>query len=120
MQALQGMAWLLSLQLVGEVLARLLGLPFPGPVIGMVLLLGALRFAAVRAPVAQAAGFLLQHLSLLFVPAGVGVVGHLDELSRTGLPLLVALVVSTVLAIAVGALTFAAVARMTGSKADIE
>ena len=111
MQALQGMAWLLSLQLVGEVLARLLGLPFPGPVIGMVLLLGALRFAAVRAPAAQAAGFLLQHLSLLFVPVGVGVITHLDLLGRYGLRLAAVIVLSTWVGLAVTALTLRALLR---------
>ncbi|MBI1170161.1 CidA/LrgA family protein [bacterium] len=112
---------LLLCQLVGEAVSRALHLPLPGPVLGLILMLAGFALwpgllNRVR-PLAQ--GF-LGHLSLLFVPAGVGVVGHLDELSRTGLPLLVALVVSTVLAITVGALTFAAVARWTGSRADIE
>ena len=65
-------------------------------------------------PVAR--GF-LGHLSLLFVPAGVGVVGHLDVFGHQGAALLMALIVSTVLAIAVGAVTFAAVARLMGDKA---
>ena len=50
MKALQGFAWLLCLQLAGEVLARVLKLPFPGPVIGMVLLMPALGWPAVREP----------------------------------------------------------------------
>lgn len=107
---------LLLCQLVGETAARALGLPLPGPVLGMVLMI--LGFALVPGllamvrPVAQG---ILGHLTLLFVPAGVGVVGHLDRLGGQGLAILVALVVSTVLAIAAGALTFAAVARRTGS-----
>ena len=73
MTALRGLAWLLVLQSLGEVLARGLALPFPGPVVGMVLLLLALRWRVVREPVALCADFLLSHLSLLFVPVGVGV-----------------------------------------------
>ncbi len=111
MQALQGLAWLLVLQLVGEVLARALALPFPGPVIGMVLLLGALRVPAVRAPVAQAASFLLQHLSLLFVPVGVGVITHLDVLGHYGLRLALVIVLSTWVGLAVTALTLRALLR---------
>ncbi|MFC2970058.1 CidA/LrgA family protein [Acidimangrovimonas pyrenivorans] len=106
---------ILLCQLAGEVAARALGLPLPGPVIGMALLLAALvlspRLVARVRPVAQG---ILGNLSLLFVPAGVGVVGHLGVLTREGPALLVALVLSTVLAIAVGALVFAAVARLVG------
>jgi holin-like protein len=108
---------LLAFQLVGETIARASGAPLPGPVIGMVLLLGMLvalpGFAALMRPVATG---ILAHLSLLFVPAGVGVVGHFAALGGQTLALLVALILSTVLAIAAGALTFAAVARMTGSR----
>ncbi|NUB46632.1 CidA/LrgA family protein [Fertoebacter nigrum] len=107
---------LLMCQLAGEAAARALALPLPGPVLGMVLLLAGFavfpRLVDVVRPVAQG---ILGHLSLLFVPAGVGVVGHLGLLGQSGLPILLALLVSTVLAIAVGALTFAAVARWTGN-----
>lgn len=108
-------AILLMFQLAGEVTARALGLTVPGPVLGMVFLLVAFlalpRIAAMVRPTAQG---LLQHLSLLFVPAGVGVVGHLDRLGAQGGPILVAIVASTVLAIVVGVLTFIGVARLTG------
>lgn len=60
----------------------------------------------------------LRHLSLLFVPAGVGVVGHLRLLEENALAIGVALIGSTVLAIAVGALVFRAVARLTEGKPD--
>ncbi|MDO9357590.1 MAG: CidA/LrgA family protein, partial [Polaromonas sp.] len=39
MQGLRGLAWLLLLQSLGELLSRALSLPFPGPVVGMILLL---------------------------------------------------------------------------------
>lgn len=106
---------LLLLQLVGEATAFATGLPIPGPVIGLVLLVVLLNLR--RRPLGsleQTCTGLLRHLSLLFVPAGVGVVGHLDELAANGLPLALALVGSTVLAIAVGALVFRAVARAMG------
>lgn len=106
-------------QLAGEALSRTLSLPLPGPVLGMVLMVVALtvspRLAAVVSPVAQG---ILSHMSLLFVPAGVGVVGHLAALGDQGGPILLAILGSTVLSIAAGALTFAAVARLTGSRDD--
>ncbi|MDO9403081.1 MAG: CidA/LrgA family protein [Polaromonas sp.] len=101
MPALRGLAWLLVLQSIGELLARGLSLPFPGPVIGMVLLLGALQWTPVREPVAACAGFLLSHLSLLFVPVGVGVMTHLSLVSQYGVRMLVVIGVSTLVGLVV-------------------
>ena len=104
MQALTGMAWLLALQSLGELLSRGLALPFPGPVVGMVLLLLALNVRAVREPVGQCADFLLSHLSLLFVPVGVGVMTHLPLLGEYGGRMLAVIVLSTGIGLAVTAL----------------
>ena len=104
MKALQGLAWLLALQSAGEALSRLLQLPFPGPVVGLMLMLLALRWKRVRDSVQGAAEFLLAHLSLLFVPVGVGVMTHLGLLSQYGLRMMVALVLSTWIGLAVTAL----------------
>ena len=108
MSALRGLTWLLVLQSIGEVLSRGLQLPLPGPVVGLVLLLGALNWAPVRDSVAAVADFLLSHLSLLFVPVGVGVMVHLDVLGRYGLRLAVVIVVSTAVGLAVTALVLRA------------
>lgn len=64
----------------------------------------ALRWRFIRDPVSAAAEFLLAHLSLLFVPVGVGVITHLDLVSHYGLRLLIVIVASAWLAIAVTAL----------------
>ncbi|WP_459614741.1 CidA/LrgA family protein [Bordetella sp. 2513F-2] len=95
MTPLIGFTWLLVLQALGVAVSHLLALPFPGPVVGMVLLLGLLRWPLVRRPVSQAAQWLLSHLSLLFVPVGVGVITHLGALSQYGVRILVVIVVST-------------------------
>lgn len=102
---LQGLAVLLLLQSLGELLARALHLRIPGPVLGMILLVGVLRWPPVRAPLQAAASALLQHLSLLFVPVGVGVMLHTDLLQAHGLRLLVVVVVSTWVGLAVTVLT---------------
>ena len=111
MNALRGFAWLLVLQSAGELLAHALHLPFPGPVVGMVLLLVALRHPAVQASVASAAGFLLSHLSLLFIPVGVGVMTHLALLGQYGLRMLLVIVLSTWAGLAVTALVLRALVR---------
>ncbi|ARU06658.1 CidA/LrgA family protein [Comamonas serinivorans] len=103
MQALMGLMWLLVFQAGGELLAQSLGLALPGAVLGMALLVVALRWRAVREPVAACADFLLTHLSLLFVPAGVGVLAHMGLVTQHGLVLLVILLVSTAIGLVVTA-----------------
>ena len=99
---LRALTVLVLCQFAGEVVARAAGLPLPGPVVGLILLLVVLIFTqgpdeALR----DTSNGLLRHLSLLFVPAGVGIVTQLDALERDWLPILVAILVSTVLGIAV-------------------
>jgi holin-like protein len=93
---------ILTLQLVGEVLRIALSLPVPGPVIGMGLLfLGLLIRRPASTGLEQTAFALLDNLSLLFVPAGVGVMLHMPLLAAEWRPVLTALIGSTVAAIAV-------------------
>jgi holin-like protein len=103
MTGLQGLVALLLCQSLGELLARGTAVPLPGPVLGMLLCLALLQWPAARPVVGTAAEPLLQHLSLLFVPVGVGVIAHLDRVAAHGLPMLVALLVSTLCGLAVTA-----------------
>lgn len=118
MQALRGITWLLLMQSMGEVMARGLHLPLPGPVVGMLLLLAALRFPLVSDSVRPVADFLLQHLSLLFVPVGVGVMTHVAVLSQYGLRIAVVIVLSTWISLAVSALVLRALMKNHPSEAD--
>ena len=107
------LATLLCCQLAGESIARLSGIPVPGPVIGLVLLFALLAARrGVAAELQSAADGLLRHLSLLFVPAGVGVMLHAARLEAEWPAILAAIVVSTALTIAVTALVFRLVARL--------
>ena len=106
-------ALLLGFQLAGEVLVRLLALPVPGPVAGMVLLFALLAVrGGVPAGVASVANGLLAHLALLFVPAGVGIVAYTGRLGGIWPRLLLVLVVSTLVAVAVTALALSACRRL--------
>ena len=112
---------ILLCQLLGEAIAHGTGVPVPGPVIGLVLCvlllvardrIGRFAPAELRDETFERTGRgLLSHLSLLFIPAGVGVVQRLDVLAGNALPIAVALVVSTVLSLGVTAWVFSAVAR---------
>jgi len=107
-----GLATLLLFQLLGEVIVIVLRLPVPGPVVGMVLLFLALLWRG-RVPqdLESTAQGMLHHLALMFVPAGSGIVVYLALLGQEWLPITVALIGSTVLTIAVTALTLQTVIR---------
>ncbi|GJD34772.1 CidA/LrgA family protein [Methylobacterium aerolatum] len=120
------LALILLAQLLGEALARGLGLPVPGPVIGMGLMVlflvardakGGHLARVLPAPLTNGtletmAKGLLVNLSLLFVPAGVGVVGRLDLIRTQGLKLGIILIVSTALSLLTTVLVFRAVANL--------
>lgn len=106
---LNALTLLLAFQLTGEVIARGLDLPVPGPVLGMALLFLTLVLrGGPGEELKQTSGTLLQHLSLLFVPAGTGVMLHLHRLQDEGLALVAALIVSTLAGMAVTALVLKA------------
>ncbi len=109
---------LLLCQLAGEALARATGLPVPGPVLGLLLLLLllALRQRLWQQPpwpaLKSTANGFIANLTLLYVPAGVGLMVHLDRLAADWLPLLAALIGSTLVTLVVTALVFRGVSRL--------
>ena len=113
---------ILPCQLAGEVIVRGLGLPMPGPVVGLLFLLLLLlardRFVALaRGPLQQdgvenASRGLLAHLSLLFVPACVGVVQKLDLVAEHGIAVAVVLAISVVVTLLVTVATFLVASRL--------
>jgi len=113
---------ILLCQLVGEVAVRALAVPVPGPVVGLVLLLLLLlardRYPALaRGPlgndgVESASRGMLANLSLLFIPAGVGVVQKLDLLAEHGVAILVILAVSVIVTLLATVATFVAASSL--------
>lgn len=113
---------ILLCQLAGEIVVRGLALPIPGPVIGMLLLLVLLLLRDRATLFAQgplqgggvenAAKGLLAHLSLLFVPAGVGVVQKLDILAQHGIAIVTVLAISVVITLLVTVATFLVISKL--------
>jgi holin-like protein len=116
--ALQGLALLLVLQAAGELVVKAAGLPLPGPVLGLAMLLPLLAWSPVAGRVEAVATVLLQHLSLLFVPVGVGVIVHLGALAPLGWKLLVVIVASTWVGMVVTALVLRALLGSTPAGAQ--
>jgi holin-like protein len=125
---IRGFFILLLFQLIGEVLAREFALPAPGPVIGLALLVAALAGwdawrpfddeALASSDLGRAATGLLGNLSLLFVPAGVGVVQYLGLLQAQGVALATALIVSTVLTMLATVGVFLFIKRLIGPRSE--
>ncbi|MGB0126728.1 MAG: CidA/LrgA family protein [Rhodocyclaceae bacterium] len=110
---LTGLTFLLLFQLAGEVLVQALALPLPGPVLGLMLMFLALLVQGkVPPPLREASSGILQHFSILFVPAGAGVLLHAERIGTDWLPIAAALLVSTLLSIAVTALTLRLLMRV--------
>lgn len=112
---------ILLCQLAGEIVVRSLAWPIPGPVLGMLLLfillllrdraalfaIGPLQGGGVE----NAARGLLAHLSLMFIPAGVGVVQRLDLLAEHGVAIAGVLAISVVITLLVTVGTFLVISR---------
>ncbi|GJE77066.1 CidA/LrgA family protein [Methylorubrum suomiense] len=121
-----GLTLILLAQLLGEACARAVGVPVPGPVIGMALLLAFLVLRDRWRPASHrllppplvdgglenTAKGLLAHLSIMFVPAAVGIVGKLDVLASHGIALAIVLCLSVTLTLVTTVLTFVAVSRL--------
>lgn len=116
---IQALTLLFICQLTGEVVVRALGIVFPGPVLGMALLFaGLLIFGRAGAALEGVAETILRNLSLLFVPAAVGMMQQVELIRAYWLAISVALVLSTLLTLTVTVLTFRAVARLGAKRVE--
>ena len=119
---------ILLCQLAGEAMVRGIGVPMPGPVIGLMFLLVLLllrdRFAVLARGPLQGDGVestsrgLLANLSLLFVPAGVGVVQKLDLIVDHGIAFLGVLAISVLITLLVTVGTFIVASRLMTREED--
>ena len=99
---LNALTLILCCQLAGEFTVRATGITAPGPVIGMIFLLIILLIkGSLKKDLEITANSLLTNLSLLFVPAGVGLMMHFQLIGEEWLPITISLIVSTILTIAI-------------------
>lgn len=118
---LVGLSMLLMFQLAGEIVAYLLGGWVPGPVVGMAMVAVVLTISRstnflerVHQQTVAASSMILANLGILFVPAGVGIVQHLDLIRDRGFVLLAIVLLSTVVTLAVTVWVFILVKRLSG------
>ena len=108
---------ILSCQLLGEIIVVASGLPLPGPVVGMALLfIGLLIRGGIPEGLDRMADGLLSHLSLLFVPAGVGVMLHAQLIGAELLPLAASIIISTMITIVITAWIMQSLSRKSAAR----
>ncbi|MCC2595453.1 CidA/LrgA family protein [Pusillimonas sp. MFBS29] len=106
---------LFLMQAAGEVLARLTGLPLPGALIGMLLMLAALMvYGRVPAGLRDTCHHMLKHLMLLFIPPVAGIMLYIGPLEREWIPFLLACIAGVGLTVVVTAVTLRWMLRITG------
>lgn len=121
MTTIHAFALLLVFQLIGEAGVQGLGLPVPGPLLGMLLLFAALLLRGhLPDALREAANALLRHLMLLFIPAVTGVMMYFDRIAREWLPFMASCLVGAALTMVVTALTLRWMLRITGTPRDHE
>jgi holin-like protein len=94
---------LMMFQFAGEALVSCIGISFPGPLCGMVLLLAYLYLrGGPSEDLSNVGSRLIDNLGLLFVPAGTAIVAYGTLFATDGIAILAALIASTLLAVLVG------------------
>lgn len=95
---LQGFALLLSLQWLSTVIISFLGIPFPPPLLGMIILTILLCTGIIKENyIEDICGALIDKMALLFLPAGVSMILYLDVIKAELLPISLTLVLSSII-----------------------
>ena len=119
MSFLKELGLILGLCLLGEGIALLLPIPFPGSVVsmGLLFLLLALPTPVGEHHVSRMGNFLLQNMAFFFIPAGVGILEYAQLMKEQGLVLVVICFVTMIFTFGATALTIRGVSRLLSRKA---
>ena len=95
---LQGLAILLTLQWLSTEIIAFLGIPFPPPLLGMLILTALLCAGVIKEKyISDICGALIDKMALLFLPAGVSMILYLDVIKAELLPISLTLVISSLI-----------------------
>ena len=93
---------ILGITLAGEVLNHVVPLPVPAGVYGLFIMLAALMCGAIKLESVEGTGnFLMDTMTMMFIPATVGIVEGIGEVKAVLVPFLIIIGVSTLLVMAV-------------------
>ena len=117
MKYVKEVAWIMVFTFIGEALNKLLPLPIPAGVYGLVLLLAGLITGIVKLEdVETTGGFLLDTMTLMFIPAAVGIMSVTDILLPVLVPYLVIIISSTVIVMTVTGIAASLILRRSEKK----
>lgn len=98
MKYLKQLSIILTISFLAELLEYLIPLPVAASIYGLLLMLiGLITKIIPLEKVEGAADFLVENMSVMFIPATVGIMTSVEELKQMLLPLCVITVVSTIL-----------------------
>lgn len=111
---------IIAISFCGEILNRLIPLPVPASIYGLVIMLLCLHLHIIKVPaVKETATFLIEIMPVLFVAPGVAILGTVPMLKKCWWQLLIVTVVSTILVMVVtGHVTQAIIRLRKKSKGD--
>ncbi|MDP4184069.1 MAG: CidA/LrgA family protein [Bacteroidota bacterium] len=102
MKAIKQITIILAFWLAGEAITILTGLPVPGSIIGMIMLVATLELKWIKVDqIEKASNFLIENMAMFFIPAGVGTMCYFDILRKEWLPISVSVIVSIFIVMAV-------------------
>lgn len=97
MKYMRQLGIILGISFLGEGLKYLIPLPVPGSIYGLVLLFLALHFKKIPLDAVEASGnFLLGIMTMMFIPAGAGLINNVESLRGSLGSLAIIILVSTV------------------------
>ena len=100
------LAVIFAICVAGEFLHRIVGIPLPGNIIGMVLLLALLCLKIIKPEqISGVSSFFLNHLALFFLPPSIAIMAVGDDILAKWPLLLVLCITFTLVTIAAGGLT---------------
>ncbi|MBQ3112992.1 MAG: CidA/LrgA family protein [Phascolarctobacterium sp.] len=95
---LQGFALLLFLQWISTEIIAFLGIPFPPPLLGMLILTALLCTGVIKENyIEDICTALIDKMALLFLPAGVSMILYLDVIKAELLPISLTVILSSVI-----------------------
>lgn len=88
---------ILAVTFIGEVLKYLIPLPIPASIYGLVIMLGLLLTKRIQvSAVKEASSFLIEIMSIMFIPAGVGLMVSWNAIKDIWVQLVVIIIVTTI------------------------
>lgn len=93
---------ILAVTFIGEVLKYLIPLPIPASIYGLVIMLGLLMTKRIQvSAVKEASSFLIEIMSIMFIPAGVGLIVSWNAVKDIWIQLVIIIIITTIAVMAV-------------------